>query len=97
MSAMQRTGKPAADTIHNFGRADELDRDDLVQLYRSIARVCGVEIHDPIEPPACHASGVQSSILPEGVRQAGGKWKMFPLLHRLRNDQSFLQKVRNNS
>lgn len=62
------TGKPVADIIHNFGRADELDRDDLVRLCRSIARVFGLEIHDPIESAACPASGVQSSSLPEEVR-----------------------------
>ncbi|ABK17134.1 hypothetical protein Sfum_1443 [Syntrophobacter fumaroxidans MPOB] len=97
ISAIQRTGEPVADIIHNFGRSDEFDRDDLARLCRSIARVCCVDIHDPIESAACPASGVQSSILPEGVRQAGGKRKMFPLLHRPRNDQSFLQKARNNS
>ena len=43
------TGSPVAEIIHNFGRADELDRDELVRLCRSIARVCGVEVHDPME------------------------------------------------
>lgn len=33
------TRKPVAKIIHNFGRADKLDRDDLVRLCRSIARV----------------------------------------------------------
>ena len=33
------TKKPVARIIHNFGRTDELDRDDLVRLCRSIARV----------------------------------------------------------
>ena len=36
--------KPVAHIIHSFGRADQLDRDDLVRLCRSIARVCGIEI-----------------------------------------------------
>jgi transposase len=35
--------------IHSFGRADELDRDQLVRLCRSIARVCGLQVIDPIE------------------------------------------------
>jgi hypothetical protein len=39
--------KPVAQIIHNFGRADELDRNVLVRLCRSIARVCGVEVRDP--------------------------------------------------
>lgn len=36
--------KPVAHIIHSFGRADQLDRDDLVRLCRSIARVCGMEV-----------------------------------------------------
>ena len=35
--------------VHNFGRTDELDRDELVRLCRSIARVCGLEVQDPFE------------------------------------------------
>ena len=38
--------KPVAHIIHSFGRADQLDRDDLVRLCRSIARVCDIEISD---------------------------------------------------
>jgi transposase len=38
--------RPVAHIIHSFGRADQLDRDDLVRLCRSIARVCGLEISD---------------------------------------------------
>lgn len=41
------TRKPVAEIIHNFGRADKLDRDELVRLCRSIARVCGLDISDP--------------------------------------------------
>jgi hypothetical protein len=64
------TGKPVADIIHNFGRADQLDRDDLVRLCRSIARVCGLEDRDPLETsertPA--SIGEHPPALPEGVR-----------------------------
>lgn len=42
------TGMPVPKIIHNFGRADRLDRDALVRLCRSIGRVCGIEIHDPL-------------------------------------------------
>ena len=35
--------------IHNFGRADLLDRDELVRLCHSIAKVCGLVVHDPFE------------------------------------------------
>lgn len=33
--------------IHNFGRTDQLDREQLVRLCRSIARVCNLTIVDP--------------------------------------------------
>ena len=65
-----KTGSPVAEIIHNFGRADELDRDDLVRLCRSIARVCGVEVRDPLDSsegiPA--PIGEQPKALPEEVR-----------------------------
>lgn len=43
------TRKPVAKVIHSFGRADELDRDELVRLCKSIARVCGVTVLDPFD------------------------------------------------
>jgi transposase len=42
------TRKPVARIIHSFGRADELNRDQLVRLCNSIARVCGLKVFDPI-------------------------------------------------
>ena len=42
------TGKPVARIIHSFGRANELDRAHLVRLCQSIARVCGVQVIDPL-------------------------------------------------
>ncbi|RLB61805.1 MAG: IS1634 family transposase [Deltaproteobacteria bacterium] len=41
------TRKPVAKIIHNFGRADKLDRQQLVRLCQSIARVCGLTVIDP--------------------------------------------------
>ncbi len=41
------TRKPVAKIIHNFGRTDQLDRDQLVRLCRSIARVCDLTVVDP--------------------------------------------------
>ncbi|RLB74939.1 MAG: IS1634 family transposase [Deltaproteobacteria bacterium] len=43
------TRKPVAKIIHNFGRADQLNREQLVRLCRSIARVCGLTVLDPKE------------------------------------------------
>ena len=45
------TGKPIARIIHSFGRADELERDHLVRLCHSIARVCGLQVIDPLATP----------------------------------------------
>jgi len=41
------TRKPVAKIIYNFGRTDQLDREQLVRLCRSIARVCGLTVVDP--------------------------------------------------
>ena len=41
-----RTKKPVPLIIHNFGRADELDRNAMVRLCKSIARICDLEIVD---------------------------------------------------
>ena len=43
------TRKPVAKIIHSFGRADKLDREELVRLCRSIARICKVEVIDPLD------------------------------------------------
>jgi hypothetical protein len=45
-----QTRKPVAKIIHNFGRADQLDRQELVRLCNSIARVCGLIVTDPVDP-----------------------------------------------
>ena len=45
-----KTKKPIAKIIHRFGRADKLDRSELTRLCQSIARVCGLEINDPLDP-----------------------------------------------
>jgi len=63
-----KTGSPVAEIIHNFGRADELDRDELVRLCRSIARVCGVEVHDPMGPAQAPTADDRPAALPEDVK-----------------------------
>ena len=44
-----QTKTPVAEVIHNFGRADKLNREDLVRLCKSIARVCGLTVTDPVD------------------------------------------------
>ena len=41
-----KSKKPVARIIHSFGRADRLDRNVLVRLCQSIARVCGLKVID---------------------------------------------------
>ncbi len=41
------TKKPVAKVIHRFGRADKVEKDALVRLCKSIAKVCGVHVDDP--------------------------------------------------
>lgn len=43
------TRKPVAKSIHNFSRADQLDRQQLVRLCQSIARVCGLTVINSYE------------------------------------------------
>jgi transposase len=43
------TGHSTAKIIHNFGREDAVDREALVRLCESIARVCGVEVRDVLQ------------------------------------------------
>jgi len=57
-----KTKQTSARIIHSFGRADQLDREQLVRLCRSIARVCGVEVIDPLE------SGNDKGGLPPDVK-----------------------------
>ena len=66
-----RTGSPVAEIIHNFGRADELDRDELVRLCRSIARVCGLEVHDPSGSVKTPVAEDRPAALPENVKLIG--------------------------
>src|SRR5210317_1135895 len=61
------TRKPVAKIIHNFGRVDQLDRDELVRLCRSIARVCGLIVTDPLEQGPGHDSGTQA-LLPGDLK-----------------------------
>jgi len=63
-----RTGKPLAQIIHNFGRAAQVDRDSLVRLCRSIARVCGVTIQDASSAAGETASSQTQTRWPDDVK-----------------------------
>jgi hypothetical protein len=62
------TGRPVAEIILNFGRADQLNRDDLVRLCKSIARVCGLEVRDPLSSPEQSSPRDGDSGLPEDLK-----------------------------
>jgi transposase len=67
------TGQTVAQVIHTFGRADALDRAALVRLCRSIARVCGLTVEDPLGEPARRDATPVMSALPEGVTLVGSR------------------------
>ena len=58
-----------ASIIHNFGRADTLDRQELVRLCQSIAKVCGIEIEDPFEQDGESSKRARGHALPSNVKQ----------------------------
>ena len=69
------TGVPSARVIHNFGRADKVDRDALARLVRSIARFL-----DP-EQAIAAAHGAEVEVLDS--RRLGGAWVLDRLWQRL--------------
>jgi hypothetical protein len=82
------SGQTVAQVIHTFGRKDELDREALVRLCRSIARVCGLKVEDPLGDQAVPASSREMTALPEGVtligsRRLGLVWLVEALWERL--------------
>lgn len=58
------TGAVRARVVHNFGRGDGQCRETLVRLARSIARVCGLQVHDPATDSA---DLPETSLLPADV------------------------------
>ena len=83
-----QTKQASAKVIHNFGRADRLDLDELKRLCRSVARVCGLEVSDPALSADAAGSSGQADIMPKGVRQQltrplGTTWVISALWERL--------------
>src|SRR4249920_1746160 len=70
-----RTGTSTAKVIHNFGRADQIDRDALARLVASISRYLTPE------QAATAAGGAQVEVL--GSRRLGGAWTLDRLWERL--------------
>jgi transposase len=59
------TNQPTARVIHNFGCADQLDRQQLVRLCQSIARVCELNVTDPLQ---AHEPSPETPDLPESLQ-----------------------------
>jgi hypothetical protein len=63
------TKAPTPKIIHNFGRGDEVNREELSRLCRSIARVCGLVVAEPSEQE--RPSVAEGSRLPADVKLIG--------------------------
>ena len=61
------TRKPVAKIIHNFGRTDQLDREQMVRLCRSIARVFQLTVVDPYDGDQPQAKAVDG-YLADGLK-----------------------------
>jgi Transposase DDE domain len=77
------TGSPVAKVIHNFGRADQVDRAALSRLVASISRFL-----DPAEAVASAAAG-EVEVLDS--RRMGGAWVLARLWERLRIGAAILR------
>jgi hypothetical protein len=69
------TGSPVAKVIHNFGRADKVDRDALARLVASISRF--------LEPSQALAATNGSEVQIVDSRRFGGAYLLDELWHRL--------------
>ena len=73
------TGTPTAKVIHNFGRADQVDREGLARLVASISRFLG-----PADAPLFGAEAVgEAAVTPIDARRLGGVWALDGLWRRL--------------
>jgi Transposase DDE domain len=77
------TGSPVAKVIHNFGRADQVDRAALSRLVASISRFL-----DPAEAAAAASAG-EVEVLDS--RRMGGAWVLARLWERLRIGAAILK------
>jgi Transposase DDE domain len=73
-----RTGSPVAKVIHNFGRADKVDRDALARLVSSISRFLTPERAGAATPAV---AGGEVEVLDS--RRLGGAWTLDRLWERL--------------
>lgn len=77
------TGMPTAKVIHNFGRADQVDRAALARLVGSISRFLG-----PTDAALVAAEADTSGVTPIDARPMGGAWALDGLWRRLGIDKT---------
>jgi hypothetical protein len=75
-----RTGSPVAKVIHNFGRADLVDREALARLVASISRF--------LEPEQAAAAAAAGEVEVLDSRRLGGAWVLDRLWERLEIGQA---------
>ena len=75
-----RTGSPVAKVIHNFGRADLVDREALRRLVASISRF--------VEPEQAAAAAAAGEVEVLDSRRLGGAWVLDRLWERLEIGQA---------
>jgi len=81
------TGTPTAKVIHNFGRADQVDREGLARLVASISRFLG-----PADARLFGAeTGADAAVTPIDARRLGGVWALDGLWRRLGIDELLLK------
>jgi hypothetical protein len=75
-----RTGSPVATVIHNFGRADLVDRAALARLVASISRF--------LEPEQAAAAAASAEVEVLDSRRLGGAWVLDRIWERLEIGQA---------
>lgn len=77
------TGASTAKVIHNFGRADLVDRDGLARLVTSISRLLEPEQQATLSPEVAAAAGGPEAVEVIDSRRMGGAWTLDQLWDRL--------------
>lgn len=73
------TGSPTAKVIHNFGRAERVDRDALARLVSSVSRFLSPQQQGLLAPPVAGSEQVEVV----DSRRLGGAWTLDRLWERL--------------
>ncbi|WP_448073238.1 IS1634 family transposase [Georgenia yuyongxinii] len=75
------TGSPTAKVLHNFGRADQVDKEALARLVSSISRVLAPEQQAALAPEVTAAAGGEVEVVDS--RRMGGAWTLDRVWERL--------------